>query len=99
MENYHAKRFPNETETYREARNQLLQAEIDLRRHIEEVSAMRRSLPDGGKLKEDYVFEEIDDKGNIKRTKFSELFQPGKDSLIIYSFMFSPKNEKLQFHY
>jgi len=55
---------------------------------------MRRSLPDGGKLKEDYVFEEVDAQGDIKQTKLSELFEPGKDSLIIYSFMFSPKNEK-----
>jgi predicted dithiol-disulfide oxidoreductase (DUF899 family) len=94
MKSYHDKRFPNETESYRDARNQLLEAEINLRRQTEEVAAMRRKLPSGGKLKEDYVFEEMDDNGAIKQTNLSELFEPGKDSLIIYSFMFGPQNEK-----
>ena len=94
MKNYHDKRFPRETEAYRVARNELLEAEMELRRQTEAVAAMRRNLPDGGKLKEDYVFEEMDAYGNIKQTKLSQLFEPGKDSLIIYSFMFSPKDEK-----
>jgi predicted dithiol-disulfide oxidoreductase (DUF899 family) len=94
MKNYHDKRFPNESETYRNARNELLEAEINLRRHTEEVAAMRRNLPNGGKLKEDYVFEEMDSQDNIKQTKLSELFEPGKDSLIIYSFMYAPEDEK-----
>jgi predicted dithiol-disulfide oxidoreductase (DUF899 family) len=94
MKNYHDKRLPNESDVYREARNELLEAEINLRRQTEDVAALRRKLPNGGKLKEDYVFEEKDASGNIKQTKLSELFAPGKDSLIIYSFMFSDKNEK-----
>lgn len=93
MNNYHDKHFPNETEDYRAARNELLQAEINLRRQTEAVAALRRNLPNGGKLKEDYVFEELDKDGKIKQTKFSELFTEGKDTLIIYSFMFSPLNE------
>ena len=48
MKNYHDKRFPNESEAYRNARNELLEAEIDLRRQTEIVAAMRRSLPGGG---------------------------------------------------
>jgi predicted dithiol-disulfide oxidoreductase (DUF899 family) len=94
MKNYHDKRFPNETEAYRNARNELLEAEINLRKQTEAVASMRRSLPDGGKLKEDYVFEEMDANGCIKQTKLSELFESGKDSFIIYSFMFAPQNEK-----
>lgn len=94
MNNYHDKKFPNETEAYRTARNELLEAEINLRRQTEAVAAMRRNLPKGGKLKQDYVFEEMDESGNIKQIKLSELFEPGKDSLIIYSFMYAPKNEK-----
>jgi predicted dithiol-disulfide oxidoreductase (DUF899 family) len=94
MKSYHDKRFPNETESYRDARNQLLEAEINLRRQTEEVAAMRRKLPSGGKLKEDYLFEELDAAGNVKETRLSELFEPGKDSLIIYSFMFGPQNQK-----
>ena len=36
----------------------------------------------------------MDADGKIKQTKFSELFAQGKDSLIIYSFMYAPQNEK-----
>lgn len=36
----------------------------------------------------------MDDNGNIKQVKFSDLFEEGKHSLIIYSFMFAPQNEK-----
>jgi predicted dithiol-disulfide oxidoreductase (DUF899 family) len=92
--NYHDKRFPKESKTYRDARNELLEAEISLRRQTEAVAALRRKLPKGGQLKEDYVFEEMDADGNIKQTKLSELFESGKDSLIIYSFMFAPKDAK-----
>src|SRR6267154_425112 len=38
-------RFPNESDEYRAARIELLKAEIDLRRQIEEVAARRRRLP------------------------------------------------------
>lgn len=94
MKNYHDKRFPNESDSYREARNELLEAEINLRRQTEEVAGLRRKLPEGGEVKEDYIFEEMDASGNINQVKLSDLFEPGKDSLIIYSFMFSDKNEK-----
>ncbi len=94
MKNFHDKKFPNESDSYREARNELLEAEMNLRRQTEEVADLRRKLPQGGKVKEDYVFEEMDASGNIKQVKLSELFAPGKDSLIIYSFMFSDENEK-----
>jgi predicted dithiol-disulfide oxidoreductase (DUF899 family) len=94
MKNYHEKRFPGESDSYREARNELLEAEINLRRQTEEVAAMRRNLPDSAKIKKDYVFEEKDASGDTRHTKLPELFGEGKDSLIIYSFMFGPKNEK-----
>lgn len=38
-------RFPNESASYREARNALLTEEIELRRHIERVGSQRRKLP------------------------------------------------------
>ena len=93
MKNYHDKKFPGESDAYRKARNELLEAEINLRRQAEEVTELRRRLPYSAKVKEDYVFEEMDASGKIKQTKFSELFENGKDSLIIYSYMFGPKNE------
>ena len=50
-------RFPNESPEYRQARNVLLAKEIELRRHIERVAALRRALPLGGGVPEDYAFE------------------------------------------
>jgi predicted dithiol-disulfide oxidoreductase (DUF899 family) len=37
--------FPNESSDYRASRNALLVEEIELRRHIERMSAQRRCLP------------------------------------------------------
>jgi predicted dithiol-disulfide oxidoreductase (DUF899 family) len=93
MSDLHEKHFPGESPEYRTARNKLLETEKELRRKIEEVAALRRQLPDGGKIKEDYVFEELDPSGKVKQTKFSELFKPGKDTLIVYSFMFGPNDK------
>jgi predicted dithiol-disulfide oxidoreductase (DUF899 family) len=78
-------RFPGESEEYREARNRLLDAEMELRRTIERVAEQRRGLPPGGEVPEDYVFEEAADGQQVR---FSELFAAGKDTLVIYSFMF-----------
>jgi predicted dithiol-disulfide oxidoreductase (DUF899 family) len=91
----HEHRFPNESPAYREARDQLLEAEIDLRRNIERVAALRRRLPPGGEIAEDYVFEEgrIDGE-ETRRTRLSELFEPGGDTLVLYSFMYGPEMER-----
>jgi len=87
MKSPHNQHFPNESSEYRTARNILLDAEVALRRQTEEVAKLRRSLAYGGKLKEDYVFSETGD----KKTKFSELFQDGKNTLVVYSMMFDPE--------
>jgi predicted dithiol-disulfide oxidoreductase (DUF899 family) len=93
--NYHSFQFPGGTDAYRRARNELLQAEIDLRRRVEQVAALRRQLPAGGEIPEDYVFEEgaadLDDAQTVHQVSLSQLFRPGKDTLAIYSFMFGPK--------
>ncbi len=78
-------RFPNESPAYRAARNKLLAEEIALRRQTEKVAALRRALPQGGEVPEDYVFEDAD--GEVR---FSQLFVTG-NSLVAYSFMFGPK--------
>jgi predicted dithiol-disulfide oxidoreductase (DUF899 family) len=80
--------FPNESPEYRAARERLLEQEIELRRAMEAVAAARRALPAGGPIPEDYVFQGIGADGTPKDVRMSELFAPGKDSLIIYSFMF-----------
>jgi len=91
----HSFRFPNESESYRKARNELLQAEIELRQRVEQVAALRRQIPVGGEIPEDYVFEEgaadLSDLETVRTVRLSQLFQPGKDTLAIYSFMFGPK--------
>jgi predicted dithiol-disulfide oxidoreductase (DUF899 family) len=78
-------RFPGESDEYRRERNRLLEAEAQLRRAIERVAAQRRSLPLGGVVPSDYRFEEASDGREVR---FSELMEPGKDTLVIYSFMF-----------
>jgi predicted dithiol-disulfide oxidoreductase (DUF899 family) len=77
--------FPGESDEYRGERNRLLEAEAQLRRAIEQVAEQRRALPPGGVVPDDYRFEEASDGGKVR---FSELFEPGKDTLVIYSFMF-----------
>ncbi|SFM75170.1 Predicted dithiol-disulfide oxidoreductase, DUF899 family [Variovorax sp. OV329] len=81
-------RFPGETPAYRDARLALLAEEIDLRRHIERVAAQRRSLPPGGEVPQDYVFQ-----GPQGAVMMSELFGD-HDSLIIYNWMFGPQRER-----
>ena len=78
MKNYHNKRFPGESDSYREERNELLEAEINLRRQTEEVAALRRSLPNSAPVKEDYVFEEKDPTGNTGVQNFRSFLKMGK---------------------
>ena len=87
----HDTRFPGESDEYRRRRDELLQAELELRRQVEAVAAQRRALPLGGELAKDYIFGEWDAAvGNVRQVRLSELFAPGKDTLVIYSFMFKP---------
>jgi predicted dithiol-disulfide oxidoreductase (DUF899 family) len=89
-------RFPGESSEYRKARDRLLQVEIELRRALEAVAAQRRELPPGGEVPEDYAFEEAEDGGATTEVRLSELFTLGKDTLVIYSFMFprAPGDER-----
>jgi predicted dithiol-disulfide oxidoreductase (DUF899 family) len=87
----HAVRFPNEPAGYRAARDELLRAEMDLRRRVEEVAALRRRLPLGGAVPEHYVFEEAGDGEGARRVRLSELFVRPEASLLLYNFMYGPK--------
>jgi predicted dithiol-disulfide oxidoreductase (DUF899 family) len=88
--------FPGESREYRAARKRLLEQEIELRRATEAVAAARRELPPGGVVPEDYVFSGAGVDGTTTDLRLSELFAPGKDSLVIYSFMFprDPDDER-----
>jgi predicted dithiol-disulfide oxidoreductase (DUF899 family) len=80
--------FPNESAGHRAARDRLLEQEIELRRATEAVAASRRALPPGGPVPEDYGFQGAGADGAPTNVKLSELFEPGKNSLVIYNFMF-----------
>jgi predicted dithiol-disulfide oxidoreductase (DUF899 family) len=92
----HDVRWPGESDEYRQARDELLTAEVDLRRQIEAVAAQRRKLPLGGEAPQDYVFEEWDERVNaVRPVRLSELFEDGKDTLFLYSHMFIPGKKGL----
>ena len=80
--------FPGESAEYRAARDRLLEQEIELRRAMEAVAAARRQLPAGGVVAEDYAFQGLGADGTPTEVRMSELFAPGRESLVIYSFMF-----------
>jgi predicted dithiol-disulfide oxidoreductase (DUF899 family) len=80
--------LPNESAEYRQARDQLLQQETELRRITEAVAAARRALPPGGVVPEDYLFHGQGPDGGAATVRLSELFAPGRHSLVIYSMMF-----------
>ena len=80
--------FPGEPAEYRAERNRLLEQETELRRAMEAVAAARRRLPPGGIVPQDYVFQTQGPGGRAAEVRLSELFAPGKDSLVIYSMMF-----------
>jgi predicted dithiol-disulfide oxidoreductase (DUF899 family) len=82
--------FPGESTEYRQARDRLLQQEIELRRATEAVARARRELPPGGVVPQVYVFEAADANGKTGPVKLSELFGP-RDTLVIYSYMFGPE--------
>jgi predicted dithiol-disulfide oxidoreductase (DUF899 family) len=61
-------RFPGESASYRAARDELLAAERELRKQVEQVAQLRRKLPLSGALQEDYAFEEGRAAWQIPRT-------------------------------
>jgi predicted dithiol-disulfide oxidoreductase (DUF899 family) len=81
-------RHPGETDEYRRARQELLVEEIELRRHAERVASLRRRLPPGGQVPDDYRF--VDEDGS--EVSLTDLFGE-HETLIIYSYMFGPERE------
>jgi len=80
--------FPGESAQYRASRDRLLDQEAELRRATEAVAAARRNLPPGGVVQQDYVFQGAGPDGSQIDVRLSELFAPGKDTLVIYNMMF-----------
>jgi len=86
--------FPGESAEYRAARAELLAAEHGLTRHIEAVARMRRALPPGGAVPQDYPFTEgpadLDTDEPVRTTRLSELFG-SHGTLLVYNFMYGPE--------
>lgn len=81
-------RHPNESDEYRRARQQLLVEEIELRRNQERVASLRRSLPPGGEVPNDFHF--VSENGDD--VSLADLFGD-HDTLVVYSYMFGPQRE------
>jgi predicted dithiol-disulfide oxidoreductase (DUF899 family) len=91
-------RFPGESDEYRRARDELLASEIELRRQTERVAAKRRALPLGGAVPTDYEFHQWDAASDgVRQVRLSELFEAGKETLYLYSFMIVPEEQGLPF--
>ena len=94
----HSERFPGESSRYRSARNRLLLAETALRKQVESVARMRRKLPLGGNVPEDYVFDDLpadsSNAGTGRQVKLSDLFRDQLDTLLLYSYMFGPRAQQ-----
>ena len=97
LKSIHGNRFPGESAEYRAARDRLLREELELRRSVEAVAALRRGLPPGGPVPKDYLFEEgspdLAESQTVRQVRMSELFRGGMTSLVVYSFMYGPKME------
>ena len=68
----------------------MVKDEIGVKNHLEKVAGKRRALGAGVPVSEDYVFQE----GPSRAVKLSQLFERGKNELIIYHYMFAPKDKK-----
>ena len=84
----HDRRYPNESAAYRQARTALLTEEIELRRHIERVAALRRTLPPGGPAR-GYQFRDEED----RTIGLADLFG-AHDTLVTYTWMFGPQRKR-----
>ncbi|WP_337185697.1 DUF899 family protein [Phenylobacterium sp.] len=85
---------PNESPEYRKARAALLVEEIELRRQIERVAALRRVLPPGGEVKGDYRF--LGEAGGVAGADpvgLAELFGDN-DTLVVYNWMYGPRRAR-----
>ena len=80
--------FADESTEYRKVRDELLDAEIALRRQMESVAVQRRALPPGPPIAQDYVFDGLGEDGKPTKLPLSALFRKGTDTLLLYCYMF-----------
>lgn len=83
-------RYPNETAAYRAARDALLAEEQALLDKTKAVAELRRQLPLGGRVEQDYEFVWASGEKLGRTVRLSDLFGD-KDTLLLYSFMYGPR--------
>jgi len=81
--------FPGESAEYGQARQALLQEEIEFRRHMTRLSEQRRSLPPGPVVDPKYRFRDA----HGAQLSLLDLFGD-KDALVTYFWMFGPQRER-----
>src|SRR5260370_7126124 len=87
----------SESESYRKAREELLDAAIALRDQRERVAELRRKLPLDTAVK-DYLFQEgpaaLEQDGPINDVRLSELFTNPAEPLVVYQYIFGGAQTK-----
>lgn len=78
---------------YRTVRGALTELEISLKETREGIARLRRGLPRDTEAPEDYAFREAAEDGGARTVRLSELFAPGRDSLIVVHFMWAAGDE------
>ena len=81
--------FPGESDAYRQARQALLQEEIEFRRQLTRLVEQRRSLPGGPEIVKDYRFKDA----NGEELSLIDLFGD-KDTLVTYFWMYGPQRAR-----
>ena len=81
--------FPGESDSYRAARDALLENEIEFRRHMTRLVEQRRALPAGPIIEKDYRFKDE----NAFEVGLVDLFGD-KDTLVTYFWMYGPQRER-----
>ena len=92
---YRQTNLTNESPEYLSKREELRQAEIELRQQRERVAELRRALPPGATI-QDYEFLEGPTSLNegdepTRKVRLSELFTAPDRALVIYHFMYGKK--------
>jgi predicted dithiol-disulfide oxidoreductase (DUF899 family) len=87
----------SESENYRKARAELLEAELALRDQCEQVAALRRKLPLETNV-QDYVLEEgpahLAAQGPFTQVRLSGLFTDPAKPLVVYQYMYGGAQKK-----
>lgn len=78
--------FPGETDAYRDARQKLLEEEIEFRRHMTRLVEQRMALPPGPIIEKDYRFLDADGSDLSLLDLFGE-----RDTLVTYFWMYGPQ--------